>query len=100
MVTRENPVSTWYGAILFCSGEGILFHTRATVIESFEAVFPSGWRPPHHRTNHAVAVDSSSTECLFVEEVYLQQIKKKAKAEGKTCHSKTMLSLEKPIKLL
>ena len=33
-------------------------------------------------------------------EVYLQQIKKKAKAEGKTCHAKTMLSLEKPIKLL
>jgi hypothetical protein len=31
--------------------------------------------------------------------VYLQQIKKKAKAEGKTCHAKTMLSLEKPIKL-
>ncbi len=32
--------------------------------------------------------------------VYLQQIKKKAKAEGKTCHAKTMLSLEQPIKLL
>jgi hypothetical protein len=32
--------------------------------------------------------------------VYLQQIQKKAKAEGKTCHAKTMLSLEKPIKLL
>jgi hypothetical protein len=32
--------------------------------------------------------------------VYLQQIKKKAKAEGKTCHAKTILSLEKPIKLL
>ncbi len=31
--------------------------------------------------------------------VYFQQIKKKAKAEGKTCHAKTMLSLEKPIKL-
>ena len=30
-------------------------------------------------------------------EVYLQQIKKKAKAEGKTCHAKTMLSLEKPL---
>jgi hypothetical protein len=28
--------------------------------------------------------------------VYLQQMKKKAKAEGKTCHAKTMLSLEKP----
>ena len=37
---------------------------------------------------------------LFGKEVYLQQIKKKAKAEGKTCHAKTMLSLEKPIKLL
>jgi hypothetical protein len=33
-------------------------------------------------------------------EVYLQQIKKKAEAEGKTCHAKTMLSLEKPIKLI
>jgi hypothetical protein len=33
------------------------------------------------------------------EEVYLQQIKKKAKAEGKTCHAKTMLSLEQPINL-
>jgi hypothetical protein len=32
--------------------------------------------------------------------VYLQQIKKKAKAEGKTCHAKTMLSLENPIKFL
>jgi hypothetical protein len=32
--------------------------------------------------------------------VYLQQIQKKAKTEGKTCHAKTMLSLEKPIKLL
>ncbi len=32
--------------------------------------------------------------------VYLQQIKKKARAEGKTCHAKTMLSLERPIKLL
>ncbi len=30
----------------------------------------------------------------------MQQIKKKAKAEGKTCHAKTMLSLEQPIKLL
>ena len=54
MVGRENPVSTWYGAILFCSGEGILFHTRATVIESCEAVFPSGWRPPtpSHKSFH------------------------------------------------
>ncbi len=32
--------------------------------------------------------------------VYLQLNKKKAKAEGKTCHAKTMLSLEKPIKLI
>jgi hypothetical protein len=38
--------------------------------------------------------------CLTFSLVYLQQIKKKAKAEGKTCHAKTMLSLEKPIKLL
>ena len=37
---------------------------------------------------------------LTNEEVYLQQIKKKAEAEGKTCHAKTMLSLEKPIKVL
>ena len=32
--------------------------------------------------------------------VYFQQIKKKSKTEGKTCHAKTMLSLEQPIKLL
>ncbi len=32
--------------------------------------------------------------------VYLQQIKKKAKSEGKTCHAKTMFSLEQPIKLV
>ena len=32
--------------------------------------------------------------------VYLQQNKKKAKAESKNCHAKTMLSLEKPIKLI
>ena len=32
--------------------------------------------------------------------VYLQQIKKKAKSEGKTCHPKTMLSLEKAIGIL
>jgi hypothetical protein len=28
------------------------------------------------------------------------RIKKKAKAESKNCHAKTMLSLEKPIKLI
>jgi hypothetical protein len=33
-------------------------------------------------------------------QVYLQQIKKKAEAERKNCHAKTMLSLEKPIKLI
>jgi hypothetical protein len=40
--------------------------------------------------------------CLLYFEVvvYLQQIKKKAKAEGKNCHTKTMSSLEKPIKLI
>jgi hypothetical protein len=32
-------------------------------------------------------------------QVYLQQNKKKVEAEGKNCHTKTMLSLEKPIKL-
>ena len=52
MVARENPVSTWYGAILFGSGEGSLLQTRATPIESFEAVFLSGIAPQHHRTNH------------------------------------------------
>ena len=31
---------------------------------------------------------------------YLQQNKKKAKAESKNCHAKTMLSLKKPIKLI
>jgi hypothetical protein len=34
------------------------------------------------------------------EEVYLEQNKKKTEAEGKNCHAKTMLSLEKPIKLI
>ena len=34
------------------------------------------------------------------ERVYLQQNKKKAKAESKNCHAKTMLSLKKPIKLI
>ena len=54
MVARENPVSTWYGAILFCSGEGSLLQTRATPIESFEAVFLSGWRSPtpSHKSFH------------------------------------------------
>jgi hypothetical protein len=33
-------------------------------------------------------------------QVYLQQNKKKAEAESKNCHAKTMLSLEKPIKLM
>ena len=33
-------------------------------------------------------------------QVYLQQIKKKAEAESKNGHAKTMLSLEKPIKLI
>jgi hypothetical protein len=35
-----------------------------------------------------------------ISEVYLQQDKKNAKAESKNCHAKTMLSLEKPIKLI
>ncbi len=43
---------------------------------------------------------SRSSLVVFASQVYLQQIKKKAKAEGKTCHAKTMLSLEKPIKLI
>jgi hypothetical protein len=37
---------------------------------------------------------------LETSQVYLQQIKKKAEAEGKNCHAKTMLSLEKPITLI
>jgi hypothetical protein len=32
-------------------------------------------------------------------QVYLHQNKKKTEAESKNCHTKTMLSLEKPIKL-
>ena len=36
----------------------------------------------------------------YVVQVYLQQNKKKAEAEGNHCHAKTMLSLEKPIKLI
>ncbi len=39
-------------------------------------------------------------KALFSSQVYLQQIKKKAEAESKNCHAKTMLSLEKPIKLI
>jgi hypothetical protein len=38
--------------------------------------------------------------CLLLglsSQVYLQQNKKKAEAESKNCHAKTMLSLEKPI---
>ncbi len=35
---------------------------------------------------------------LTSSQVYLQQNKKKAEAESKNCHAKTMLSLEKPIK--
>ena len=40
--------------------------------------------------------------CIFciASQVYLQQNKKKAEAESKNCHAKTMLSLEKPIKLI
>jgi hypothetical protein len=37
---------------------------------------------------------------LFPALVYLQQDKKKAEAESKNCHAKTMLSLEKSIKLI
>ncbi len=37
---------------------------------------------------------------VFISQVYLQQNKKKAEAESKNCHVKTMLSLEKPIKLI
>jgi hypothetical protein len=33
-------------------------------------------------------------------QVYLQQNKKKAEVESKNCHVKTMLGLEKPIKLI
>jgi hypothetical protein len=33
-------------------------------------------------------------------QVYLQQNKKKAKTESKNCHAKTMLSLEKPKKII
>jgi hypothetical protein len=33
-------------------------------------------------------------------EVYFEQNKKKAEAESKNCHAKTMLSLEQPIKLI
>ena len=41
-----------------------------------------------------------TAEALGRTSVYLQQNKKKAKAESKNCHAKTMLSLEKPIKLI
>jgi hypothetical protein len=40
------------------------------------------------------------TRLILASQVYLQQNKKKAEAEGKNCHAKTMLSLEKPIKFI
>jgi hypothetical protein len=33
-------------------------------------------------------------------QLYLEKNKKKTEAEGKNCHAKTMLSLEKPIELI
>jgi hypothetical protein len=39
-------------------------------------------------------------ECVPKPRVYLQQNKKKSETESKNCHAKTMLSLEKPIKLI
>jgi hypothetical protein len=49
-------------------------------------------------TNEKFAIVKGSMR--FRSQVYLQQNKKKAEAEGKNCHAKTMLSLEKPIKLI
>jgi hypothetical protein len=36
----------------------------------------------------------------LIGQVYLQKNKKKAEAESKNCHVKTMLSSEKPIKVI
>ncbi len=45
-------------------------------------------------------LEHGGTTFSFKSQVYLQQNKKKTEAEGKNCHAKTMLSLEKPIKLI
>jgi hypothetical protein len=42
----------------------------------------------------------SAGRLYLLEEVYFHQNKKKAEAESKNCHAKTMLSLEKSIKLI
>ncbi len=47
-----------------------------------------------------VSVTGQSGTVQVQVQVFLQQIKKKVEAEGKNCHTKTMLSLEKPIKLI
>jgi hypothetical protein len=55
------------------------------------------------RGTHSLAFFSINVDKLYCfpnSQVYLQQNKKKAEAEGKSCHAKTMLSLEKPIKLI
>jgi hypothetical protein len=44
--------------------------------------------------------DYKLRDLLTQSQVYLQQNKKKSEAEGKNCHVKTMLSLEKPINLI
>ena len=46
------------------------------------------------------AFDSAVLLKISSSQVDLQQDKKKAEAESKICHAKTMLSLEKPIKLI
>jgi hypothetical protein len=61
---------------------------------------------PRHRPR-VVRFGVLSTACMYpymsvgvTSQVYLQQNKKKTEAESKNCHAKTMLSLEKPIKLI
>ena len=49
-------------------------------------------------TSHTLGgtVDVVIVWLLWNKQVYLHQDKKKAEAESKNCHAKTMLSLEKP----
>ncbi len=48
------------------------------------------------RRNRNCSDSSGNSLAKFI----CSRIKKKAKAESKNCHAKTMLSLEKPIKLI
>ena len=73
---------------------------RKTWLGCFHILISVSKREPHGgsgKTHDQIAV----TELRFSKVYFCNRLKKKkAKAEGKTCHAKTMLSLEKPIKLI